>query len=176
MDTTNPQAIPIIGFAAYSGTGKTTLVKQLIQCFVEKGYRVGIIKQSHHDFEIDIPGKDSYELRQAGAQQVIVASRKRWALMVETPEKEADPNLVELLQHLDSDALDLILVEGFRHDVIPKIEVYRQELSHPLICKEDSNVIAIATDNRLEVAARVPELDLNNPQEIAGFIQKEMLD
>jgi molybdopterin-guanine dinucleotide biosynthesis protein B len=161
--------IPLLGLVAFSGTGKTTLLKQLIPLLKARGLQLALIKHSHHQFDIDTPGKDSYELRMAGAEQVMVASRRRWALMVETPQQTDDPQLEVLLPHLNTDALDLVLVEGFKHAAIPKIELYRPGLNHPLLYPEDTNIIAIASDTALAVT-RLPVLDLNNPEAIADFI------
>ena len=122
----------MLGFVAFSGTGKTTLLKQLIPILKARGLHLALIKHTHHQFDIDTPGKDSYELRQAGAEQVMVASRRRWALMVETPNQNDDPPLESLIDHLDTKALDLILVEGFKHAAVPKIELHRPILNKPL--------------------------------------------
>jgi len=162
--------IPLVGFVAFSGTGKTTLLKQLIPLFKARGLRLALIKHTHHTFDVDTPGKDSYELRHAGADQVMVASRHRWALMVETPQQTDDPQLEVLLSHLNSDALDLVLVEGFRHAPIPKIELHRPVLQHPLLFPDDVNIIAIASDAPLSVKTHLPVLDLNNPAAITDFI------
>jgi molybdopterin-guanine dinucleotide biosynthesis protein B len=164
--------IPLLGFVAFSGTGKTTLLTQLIPLLKARGLRLAVIKHTHHTFDIDTPGKDSYELRQAGAEQVMVASRRRWALMVETPQQTDDPQLDALLPHLNTDALDLVLVEGFKHTTIPKIELHRPTLNHPLLFPEDANIIAIASDSTLPAKTRLPVLDLNNPEAIADFIMR----
>ena len=161
---------PVLGFVAFSGTGKTTLLKQLIPLLKSRNLQLAVIKHSHHDFDIDIPGKDSYELRKAGVDQVMVASRRRWALMVETPHQDNDPQLDKLIQQLDTNALDLILVEGFKHAAIPKIELHRPVLNKPLLCPEDSDIIAIACDAPLSQQIDIPTLDLNNPDAIADFI------
>lgn len=166
---------PILGFAAFSGTGKTTLLTQLIPLLRAEGIRVGLIKHAHHDFDIDKPGKDSYELRKAGAAQVLVASSQRWALMVETP-NQPEAQLGELITRLDQTALDLILVEGFRHVPFTKIELHRPALGHPLLCKEDNAIIAVASDAPLDLPNNLPLLDLNNPAAIARFIQTGILD
>jgi len=163
--------IPLLGFVAFSGTGKTTLLKQLIPLLKARGLRPALIKHTHHSFDIDTPGKDSYELRQAGAEQVMVASRHRWALMVETPQQTDDPRLEILLPHLNTEALDLVLVEGFKHAAIAKIELHRPVLNHPLLFTEDPNIIAIASDEALTRKTHLPVLDLNNPEAIADFIK-----
>src|SRR5690606_35869045 len=111
---------PVLGFAAYSGTGKTSLLVRLLPLLNEKGIRVGVIKHAHHTFDIDHEGKDSYELRKAGARQMLVGSDKRWALIAET---ESNKNrLADFIGKLDHEFLDLILVEGFKPESIPKIE------------------------------------------------------
>ncbi len=168
--------IPILGFVAYSGTGKTTLLLKIIPLLKAKGLRIGMIKHSHHKkFDIDHPGKDSYRLREAGAEQMLVASRKRWALMVEMEEEFEEPNLEELLSHLEQEKLDLILVEGFKHERFPKIEVHRPSLERPLIFPEDKAVIAIASDEPLAITTDLPRLDMNQPEQIVVFIEEEIL-
>ena len=161
--------VPLIGFAAYSGTGKTTLLTRLLPIFTRHRLRVGIIKHAHHGFEIDHPGKDSYELRKAGASQVLIGSRKRWALMIEN-EKAEDTPLEHHLNHLEQDKLDLILVEGFKPEAIAKIELHRPALNKPLLFPEDDSIIAIATDGELRQATGLPVLELNKPPAIAQFI------
>jgi molybdopterin-guanine dinucleotide biosynthesis protein B len=161
---------PVLGFVAFSGTGKTTLLKRLIPLLKARGLQLAVVKHTHHQFDIDTPGKDSYELRQAGAEQVMVASRRRWALMVETANEVEDPQLDTLIQQLDSAALDLILVEGFKHAAIPKIELHRPALQKPLLCPEDPDIIAVASDVPLSQQIDLPVLALNNPEAIADFI------
>lgn len=166
--------LPVLGFAAFSGTGKTTLLVKLISMLSNREVRIGIIKQSHHDIEIDIPGKDSYELRKAGANQTLLTSPGRWALIHENKLKlEHDlPATIELLQ---TSTLDLVLVEGFRHYPFPKIELNRSELKKPYLFPEDEAIIAIATDNPEAVKNRLPVLDINNPQEIMDYICTKFL-
>lgn len=163
--------IPLLGISAWSGTGKTTLLKKLIPLLNERGIRPGLIKHTHHDMDVDKPGKDSYELRKAGASQTIVASQKRWALMTETPQ-EPDLDLYWLVSRMDASSLDLVLVEGFKHESIPKILLYREGISHPaeeLVI--DSHVIAIATDvSFYSGAENIQILDINSPAQIADFI------
>lgn len=129
-----------------------------------------MIKHAHHQFDIDKPGKDSYELRKAGAEQMLIASQKRWALMVETPEQQGDPDLSKLLQQLDHSKLDLVLVEGFKHIAFPKIELHRPALGKALLFPHDDSIIAIATDQPDAITTDLPMLDLNNPVMIADFI------
>jgi len=166
--------IPVLGFAAYSGTGKTTLLKQLLPLLRGSGLRIGVIKHAHHDFDIDTPGKDSYELRKAGANEMLIASGRRWALMVET-EREGDPQLQEMLNRLDQNNLDLVLVEGFKHEAFSKIELHRPSVGKPLIFPEDSNIIAIATDGELSAQSGLPLLDINDIQAIAEFVTADFL-
>ena len=162
--------IPVLGFAAYSGTGKTTLLKRLIPLLREQGLRIGLVKHAHHDFDPDIPGKDSYELRKAGAAQVLVASHRRWALFTER-ERVEEPQLQSELERMDRQQLDLILVEGFKHERFPKIELHRPALGKPLIHPEDPSVMAVATDTKLSETMELPLLNLNDPSVIADFIQ-----
>ncbi len=161
---------PILGFAAFSGTGKTTLLVKLIPLLKEKGLRIGMIKHAHHNFDIDKSGKDSYVLRKAGAEQMLIASQRRWALMVETPEQQGDPDLNELLQQLNHSKLDLVLVEGFKHVTFPKIELHRPSLGKPLLFPDDDSIMAIATEQATAVSTNIPRLDLNNPEMIADFM------
>ncbi len=165
--------LPLLGFAAYSGTGKTTLLKQLIPLLTERGLRIGLVKHAHHDFDVDTPGKDSYTLRKAGARQVLVASEVRWALMNEN-DPVGDPSLPALLQRLEQERLDLILVEGFKHKAFPKIELYRAVLGQAPLFPEDPNIIALAADGALPAATELPVLDLNAPVQIAEFIMRWM--
>jgi molybdopterin-guanine dinucleotide biosynthesis protein B len=160
---------PVLGFAAFSGTGKTTLLKQVIPLLRAQGLRLALIKHSHHDFDIDTPGKDSYELRKAGAQQVLIASAYREALVTER-EGGNEPQLDVLLQKLDPDMIDLVLVEGFRHVAFPKIELHRTQLAREFLYTNDSSIIAVATDSPLEIA-RLPVLDINKPEAIVHYIK-----
>ncbi len=162
--------IPVLGFAAYSGTGKTTLLVNLIPLLKQHGLEVGVIKHAHHSFEIDQAGKDSYKIRKAGASQMLIGSKERWALMVEQKETDQTMRLQEYVSHLDHTKLDLILVEGFKPESIPKIELYRQSLGNPLICKSDESIVAIATDAEITEELNLTVLDLNNHDAIAQFI------
>lgn len=164
---------PVIGFAAYSGTGKTTLLKQVIPLLLARGIKVGVIKHTHHDVELDTPGKDSYELRKAGAVQTLLASPQRWSLVTETPQ-QAEPSLQDMLQHLDQQQLDLIVVEGFRDAAIDKIELHRDAINKPFLHLDDKHIIALATDTAGAVKTELPVLDLNNPVMIAEFILQRL--
>jgi molybdopterin-guanine dinucleotide biosynthesis protein B len=158
---------PLLAIAAYSGTGKTTLLKQLIPLLKQQQIRIGLIKHTHHDMDVDTPGKDSYELRKAGASQTLVANDQRWALMTETPEQQP-LDLMYLASRFDSSKVDLILVEGFKHEPISKIVLYREEVGKPLESMLDKYVIAVASDKKTNDILR--QLDINRPEEIAVFI------
>jgi len=160
--------LPTLGFAAWSGTGKTTLLTKLIPWLRARNLRVALIKHAHHNFDIDHPGKDSYALRQAGAEQVLIASRRRFAWMMEH-EQETEPVLSTLVSRLDMSRLDLVLVEGFRHARFPKIELHRAALNRPLLFPDDDSIVAVASDAPLPVAAPIPVLDLNDPPAIGVF-------
>jgi molybdopterin-guanine dinucleotide biosynthesis protein MobB len=163
-----PSHIKALGFAAYSGTGKTTLLKQLVPELRAHGLRLAIIKHSHHDFEIDHPGKDSYELHHAGSLQTLITSKYRSALISEHPEQQ-EPDLLTTLYRLDLDNIDLVLVEGFRDDSqLPRIELHRPSLGKPLIYPQAENIIAIASDESLQT--HLPVLDLNQVPQIIDFI------
>ena len=162
--------VPVLGFAAFSGSGKTTLLVQLIPLLRNSGTRLALVKHSHHDFEMDKPGKDSHRLREAGAEQILLASPWRTAWIREG-DGSTEPVLGELLDHLDTRALDLVLVEGFRHEPIPKIEIHRPALGTPLLCAEDDLVLALACDEPPAQPVDIPLLDLNDPQAIARWIR-----
>ncbi len=161
---------PVLGFAAYSGTGKTSLLVKLLPLMKLQGLRVAMIKQTHHDFEIDKPGKDSYELRKAGADQGMLASDRRSALITEYNEQR-EPDLPQLIDQLDLDNIDLVMVEGIKHFPFAKIELHRPSLGKQLIFPGDSSVIAVASDSHLETGA-LPLLNINEPEEVAGFINR----
>lgn len=165
---------PLLGFAAFSGTGKTTLLCALIPLLRAQGLRLALIKHSHHAFEIDRPGKDSYRLRQAGATQVVLASRRRVVTQRRYRADEAEPDLADFARWIDRPGLDLLLVEGYKHAAIPKIELYRDGLGHPLLARDDRSVIAVAADRPLSGLA-VPQLDINRPAAIAAFITDRFL-
>jgi len=165
---------PVLGFAAYSGVGKTTLLKQVIPLLVNSGLRVVLVKHAHHDFDIDKPGKDSYELRRAGAEQVLITSARRRALMIENP-VEKDPLLDDELKYLHQEDADLILVEGFRHESFPKIELFRPATGHEPLYVSDKDIIAVATDDELPQSTALPVLDINDPAAIVKFICSRFL-
>lgn len=169
-------SLPLVGFVAYSGTGKTTLLEKVIPELRALQLRIGLIKHAHHDFDIDIPGKDSWRLRQAGACQVMVASTKRWALITEHAAARTEPALPELLRQLDTSLLDLVLVEGFKHEPFPKIELRRSALERPEIYREDGHVIAVAHDQPQSYHCPLPLLDINQPAQIARFIVTHLVE
>lgn len=160
---------PVLGFCGYSGAGKTTLLTKLIPVLKAQGIRVSMIKHAHHTFDIDQPGKDSYQLREAGSTQMLIASNQRWALMTETPDAKDEPNLPYLLAQIDHDLADIILVEGFKHEPITKIEVHRPSLGKPLLATQDSSIIAVASDSLLTI--QQTQIDLNDIDAMASFIQ-----
>jgi molybdopterin-guanine dinucleotide biosynthesis protein B len=161
--------IPVIGICAHSsGMGKTTLLTALLPVLTARGYRVSVIKQTHADFDLDRPGKDSYRMREAGASQVLLSSPTRWALLTEHDVGMADARLLGLIGHLDADMSDLVLVEGFREAPIPKIEVYRVDCEKPPLAEHDPYIIAVASDS--PIAAPVPLIDLDKIKDVADFI------
>lgn len=164
----NPQRpnLPLLGFAAYSGTGKTTLLEALLPKLTAAGLRIGLLKHAHHDFDVDKPGKDSYRLRKAGASQMLIASRNRHALMTETPDAEAEFDY--LLTRFDAEKLDVILVEGCKNIAFPKIELHRAEVGKPWLYPHDENIIAIAADETVETA--LPQMHINDLDAIADFV------
>ncbi|HDZ9162363.1 TPA: bifunctional molybdopterin-guanine dinucleotide biosynthesis adaptor protein MobB/molybdopterin molybdotransferase MoeA [Vibrio cholerae] len=164
----NPQRpnLPLLGFAAYSGTGKTTLLEALLPKLTTAGLRIGLLKHAHHDFDVDKPGKDSYRLRKAGASQMLIASRNRHALMTETPDAEAAFDY--LLTRFDAEKLDVILVEGCKNIAFPKIELHRAEVGKPWLYPHDENIIAIAADEAVETA--LPQMHINDLDAIADFV------
>jgi molybdopterin-guanine dinucleotide biosynthesis protein B len=161
--------VKIIGIAGYSGSGKTTLIEKVIPLLAAQGLRVSLIKHAHHEFDVDQPGKDSYRHRHAGCAEVLVSSSKRWALMHEL-RGAAEPGLQEQLRHLSP--CDVVIVEGYKSEPIPKIEVHRRASSTPLLYPEDANIVAIATDEPLDTF--LPQLDVDDPAAAARFIVKHL--
>ncbi len=174
MDTFTT-TVPLLGFAAFSGTGKTTLITKLLPLLNAKGIRAGLVKHSHHDFDIDQPGKDSYRLRKAGASPVMLVSKYRRTVITER-EIIDEPVLANELAYLDQSEIDLVIVEGFKHETLPKIELHRPSLGKPLLFPDDPNIIAIATDENIGQDSAVPLLDLNNPEQITHFIIEKFLN
>ena len=155
----------IFGFAGWSGSGKTTLIEQLIPRFVQRGLRVSLIKHAHHTFDVDVPGKDSYRHRQAGAAEILVTSSRRWVLMHEL-RGAPEPSFEEQVKRISP--CDLLLVEGFKHAPIPKLEVWRKETGEPLLHPNDPHIVAVASDASIET--KLPLLDLNDVDGICRFI------
>ncbi len=163
--------VPVLGFAAFSGTGKTTLLERVIPLLKAAGIRLALIKHSHHDCEMDKPGKDSYRLRMAGAGQMLLASKYRTTWIMEG-DAETEPDLFELLPRLNTSSLDLVLVEGFRHQPFPKIEIHRPVLGKPLLCLEDEDIIALVSDEPDVAGCNLPKLPIDEPQLVADFIMQ----
>lgn len=159
-----PHIPPLLAITGYSGTGKTTLLEKLIPALKQRNIKVGLIKHSHHNVDVDKAGKDSYRLRTAGANPTMVVCEQRWAMMVETEQLAPFDQLVAKMAEND---VDLILVEGFKHEQLPKIQLHRREIEKPLP-ELDKYTIATATDYEL---ARENLLDINNVQQIAEFIK-----
>lgn len=165
---------PVVGFVAYSGTGKTTLIEQLIAFLTERTYKVSVIKHTHHHFDIDKPGKDSYRHRESGASEVLMVSDQRWVLMHEL-RQSAEPTMEEQLCKLSP--CDLVIVEGFKDARIPKIELWRHEHDecavNPVKANQDNFIQAIAYPggidavNKPDLTRDIPVLDLNNIEEVA---------
>lgn len=159
----------VIGFAGYSGSGKTTLIEKVIPVLVRGGLRVSLVKHAHHEFDVDQPGKDSWRHRHAGCAEVLISSSRRWALMHEL-RGAPEPPLQELLGHLAS--CDLVIVEGYKTEPIPKVEVHRRESGAPLLHPDDSHIVAIATDEPL--ASALPQLPLDDAEAVARFIVRHL--
>ena len=158
----------LIGLAGWSGSGKTTLLAKLIPLLIERGHSVSTVKHAHHEFDIDKPGKDSHTHRMAGAREVLVSSARRWALMHELRD-DSQPTLDELVAHLA--AVDFVIVEGFKREHHPKIEVHRSAVGKPLLYPEDPNIFAIASDVPPK-DARVPTADLDDIETIADLVDR----
>jgi molybdopterin-guanine dinucleotide biosynthesis protein B len=159
----------VFGIAGYSGSGKTTLLERLIPHFTARGLKVSVIKHAHHGFDIDRPGKDSYRHREAGASEVLLSCNDRWALMHER-RGESDVTLDELLARLAP--CDLVLVEGFKQEPIPKLEVYRPENGKPPLFPERSDIVAVASN--VALAASLPRLALDDVAAIADFVMNTL--
>lgn len=155
----------VFGFAGWSGSGKTTLIEQLIPRFVMQGLKVSLIKHAHHNFDVDQPGKDSWRHREAGCQEVLVTSARRWVLMHELRGAE-EPGLDEQIARLSP--CDLVLVEGFKRHPIPKLEIWRKDNDKPLLHPEDPHIVAVATD--VPVETKLPRFDLNDYDAVVAFI------
>ena len=158
----------LFGFAGWSGSGKTTLIEQIIPLLKARGLTVSLIKHAHHDFDVDVPGKDSWRHRKAGCREVLVSSSRRWALMHELDGGD-EPTLAELVDRLSP--CDIVLVEGFKRADIPKLEVHRPSVGKPPLFPIDPHIIAIATDAPERFAdSGLPVLDLSNVQSICACV------
>lgn len=155
----------VFGIAGWSGSGKTTLLEKLIPALIARGLKVSVIKHAHHGFDIDKPGKDSWRHREAGAAEVMLACGTRWALMHEC-RAEPEPQLAELLARLAP--CDLVLVEGFKQEPVPKLEVHRPAHGKPPLFAERDDIVAVASD--AAIAAPIPVLPLNDIAALADFI------
>ena len=153
------------GFAGWSGSGKTTLIEKLIPRFGALGLRVSLIKHAHHTFDVDHPGKDSYRHRQAGASEILVTSSRRWVLMHEL-RGAAEPSFEEQVRHFSP--CDLLLVEGFKHAPIPKLEVWRAVTGEPMLHPNDPHIVAVASDRPVDT--KLPVLGLDDDRSVAQFI------
>jgi molybdopterin-guanine dinucleotide biosynthesis adapter protein len=156
----------VLGFAGFSGSGKTTLIERLVPALVAHGWRVSLLKHAHHAFDVDRPGKDSWRHRQAGCAEVLIGSANRWALMHEL-RGAPEPSLPDLLSRLSP--CDLVLVEGWKHAAIPKIEVHRSACPAGLLAPDDPWVIAVATDLPA-LPVQVPRLDIDDIPALAAFV------
>jgi molybdopterin-guanine dinucleotide biosynthesis adapter protein len=161
----------VIGLAGWSGAGKTTLMTRLIPYFIAEGLRVSVIKHAHHEFDVDVPGKDSWVHRQSGAAEVMVSSTRRWALMHELRGADA-PKLPELLAKMSP--VDLVVIEGFRREPHRKIEVYRAANGKPPLFPDDPGIVGIATDTKLETPLPVAHLD--DIKAVAAMIHASAVD
>ena len=157
----------IFGLTGWSGSGKTTLIVKLLPVLVARGVRVSTLKHAHKGFDIDHPGKDSHNHRLAGATEVLVSSPRHWALMHEIRDGEPELTLDQLIAKVTP--LDLLLVEGFKRDRHPKLEVWRREVGKPLIAADDPTIVAVASDGPVPQAA-VPVFDLTDAESIAALI------
>ena len=162
----------LIGLAGWSGSGKTTLLTALIPALIRRGRTVSTVKHAHHAFDVDKPGKDSYLHREAGAHEVLISSQNRWALMHEH-RGAPEPNLQELVTHLAP--VDLVLVEGFKREGHPKIEIHRAEVGKPVLYPDDPQMVAIASDPVL-ADAPIPHVSLSDIDAIADLVERHAVE
>lgn len=168
MDEKNRQPMRIIGVAGWSGSGKTTLITKVLPVLIGRGFKVSTLKHAHHGFDLDKPGKDSFLHRAAGASEVLISSARRWAVLHELRD-EGEWNMPELLAKITP--VDLILVEGFKRENFPKLEVYRVANGKPLLHGEDGRIVAIAADSPLPQVT-LPWVDLNDIEAVADALLK----
>jgi len=155
----------IFGFAGWSGSGKTTLVKAVIPALIARGLKISTIKHTHHNFDIDRPGKDSFEHRTAGAHEVVITGAQRWALLHEN-RGEPEPNIDQMLSHMSP--VDLVLIEGFKSYPHAKMEVHRPDIGKPLLCVDEPSIVAVASTTTLDVD--IPQIDLDDVEAVANFV------
>jgi molybdopterin-guanine dinucleotide biosynthesis protein B len=168
MNETANETTRVIGLAGWSGSGKTTLISKVLPRLIGRGLRVSTLKHAHHGFDLDKPGKDSFVHRAAGATEVIISSAKRWAILHELREEDKW-DLGALLAKMSP--VDLVLVEGFKRDAFPKVEIHRAENGKPLLHPDDPHIVAVAADTALP-QAKVPVIDLNDIDVIADALQR----
>jgi molybdopterin-guanine dinucleotide biosynthesis adapter protein len=156
----------MIGLAGWSGSGKTTLITKVLPVLIRRGLRVSTLKHAHHGFDLDQPGKDSFMHRAAGASEVIISSAKRWAVLHELRE-EPEWDMPALLKKMSS--VDLVLVEGYKRESFPKIEIYRVANGKPLLHSEDKFIVAVASDTPLP-EVKLPVIDLNDIEAVADAL------
>ena len=157
----------VIGLAGWSGAGKTTMIVRLLPELVRRGVSVSTMKHAHHGFDVDQPGKDSYRHREAGATEVLVASGRRWALMHEHRDREAEPTAAELMGHMTP--VDLLIIEGFKREDQDKLEIHRRETAKPLLYTQDPRIVAVLSDETLPDCP-LPVIDIDDIAAIADFI------
>ena len=156
----------VFGVTGWKNSGKTGLVERLVSEFISRGLSVSTVKHAHHTFDVDHPGRDSYRHRAAGAKEVLLVSKNRWAIMHELRDED-EPELSEILKKVEK--VDLVIIEGFKRDRHPKIEAFREETRTSAIAREDESIVAVAADISL-TDLKIPLFDLNNTSEIADFI------
>ena len=156
----------VFGVTGWKNSGKTGLIERLVGDFISRGLSVSTVKHAHHTFDVDQPGRDSYRHRAAGAKEVLLVSKNRWAIMHELRDED-EPELSEILKKVEK--VDLVIIEGFKRDRHPKIEAFRQETGTSVVAREDESIVAVAADRSL-TDLKIPVFDLNHTAEIADFI------
>lgn len=156
----------VFGVTGWKNSGKTGLIERLVGDFISRGLSVSTVKHAHHTFDVDHPGRDSYRHRAAGAKEVLLVSKNRWAIMHELRDED-EPELSEILKKVEK--VDLVIIEGFKRDRHPKIEAFREETGTSAIARKDESIVAVAADTSL-TDLKIPVFDLNNTSEIADFI------
>ncbi len=169
MNSPTNSRMRIIGLAGWSGSGKTTLITKLVPCLIARSLRVSTLKHAHHGFDLDKPGKDSFVHRAAGATEVIISSAKRWAILHELRE-EPEWDLADLVAKMSP--VDLVLVEGFKRDAFPKLEIHRAANGKPLLHPDDPHIVAVACDTALP-NVKITVVDLNDIEKIADLLLKQ---